>query len=403
VEGTPLPGVRPAGLDWSWSTHAVCVLEPDGTICERFTVAHTADGLRTLTRRLERLGVTTIAIERGDGIVPAALLEAGIAVVVIPPRQVRALRLRYGSSGNKDDAFDAYVLADVLRTDAHRLRPITPDTAATDALRALCRTRKDLIKHRLAVANQLRANLLIAFPGALGLFAQLDSPISLAFLERCPAWPQAGRLTERRLQAWLVSVGYCGRQTPAQLLDHLTKAPPGRHDEARALITRELVATLRHLRDRIDLLDERIAEAITLHPDGAIFRSLPRAGTNRAALLLSEIGDCRARYPDDETLAAAAGVAPSTRASGKTRHVRFRHGCDLKLRDALVDFAADSRHASPWAAAIYDRARTRGCRHPHAVRILARAWTRVIWRCWNDHQPYDPTRHRSAQLTQGLT
>ena len=136
------------------------------------------------------------------------------------------------------------------------------------------------------------------------------------------------------------------------------------------------MASLGDLRARIDALDEAIAETLALHPDAAVFTSLPRAGTNRAALLLAEIGDCRARFPDDTALAAAAGVAPSTRASGKRHHVAFRHSCDKKLREALIDFAADSRQASPWAAEIYQRARDRGARHPgqlHPWRVAPKA------------------------------
>jgi hypothetical protein len=67
------------------------------------------------------------------------------------------------------------------------------------------------------------------------------------------------------------------------------------------------------------------------------------------------------------------------------------------LRQALTTFADTSRHASPWAKAIYAAARRRGCDHPHAIRILARAWVRVLWRCWQDHRPYDVTRHGAAQ------
>ncbi len=127
-----------------------------------------------------------------------------------------------------------------------------------------------------------------------------------------------------------------------------------------------------------------------------LFTCLPRAGTNRAALLLAEIGDCLARFPDDAAL-AGAGVAPSTRASGDRHHVAFRHSCDKKLREALIDFAIDSRQASPWAADIYQRACERGARHPHAVRILARAWCRIIWRCWVGGTAYDPVRHGGLQ------
>jgi transposase len=243
------------------------------------------------------------------------------------------------------------------------------------------------------MSNQLLANLQRAFPGAIGLFAQLDSPISLAFLERFPTADKASWLSERRLQAWLRSVGYCGRSTPAKLMAHLREAPRGTDGVGHGIVTTQLVGALRDVRARIEELDRRIAEAFALHPDGEVFGSLPRAGTNRAAMLLAEIGDCRSRYPDESSLAAAAGVAPSTRSSGKRHSVSFRRGCDKQLRAALIDFAQDSVQASPWARDIYDRARARGCRHPHAVRILARAWVRVIWRCWIDGLPYDPARH----------
>jgi transposase len=391
------------GVDWSWERHAVCVVDDAGGLVERFEVTHDQAGLKALTRRLRRHRVARVAIERGDGPVVEALLAAGLEVVVVSSRQVKALRLRYGTAGNKDDRFDAFVLADVLRTDGHRLASLEPDSAATVGLKALVRARKDLVKHRIALGNQLRANLLSAFPGAVGLFAQIDSPISLAFLGRFPSARRAAWLSEQRLAAWLRGVGYCGRQTPQQLMAHLSGAPTGLSGAAEqgcTVVTEQLVATLRDLRARIAVLDDRIAEALQLHHDAAVFTSLPRAGTNRAALLLAEIGDCRARFPDDTALAAAAGVAPSTRASGKKRHVAFRHSCDKKLREALIDFAADSRQASPWAADIYDRARARGARHPHAVRILARAWCRIIRRCWTDNQPYDPARHHGLQRLQ---
>ena len=395
---------RFGGVDWSWERHAVCIVDAAGAVIERFEAEHQAAGLQTMVRRLRRAGAHRVAIERGDGPVVDALLGAGLDVVVVSSRQVRALRLRYGTAGNKDDRFDAFVLADVLRSDGHRLASLTPDSSATIGLRALVRARKDLVKHRIALANQLRANLLAAFSGAVGLFAEIDSPISLTFLTRFPSADRAAWLSDKRIAAWLAAVGYCGRQTPQQLITHLRDAPAGLTGPAGAAcatVTEQLVASLVDLRARIDVLDEAIAETLALHPDAAVFTSLPRAGTNRAALLLAEIGDCRARFPDDTALAAAAGVAPSTRSSGKKHHVAFRHSCDKKLREALIDFAADSRQASPWAAAIYQRARDRGTRHPHAVRILARAWCRIIWRCWTDNTAYDPARH--AGLHQLLT
>lgn len=391
-----------AGVDWARDDHAVAIVGPDGVARERFGVAHTEAGLGELVRRLRRAEVTEVAIERPDGPAVEALLQAGLTVVVIPPGQLKHLRGRYGSAGNKDDRFDAYVLADTLRTDRSRLRALVPDAPATVTLRTTVRARKDLVAARVGLANQLRAHLQLALPGAVGLFAELDSPISLAFLERFPSQGKADWLSEKRLAAWLRSVGYCGRKEPALLHARLVAAPrgaTGAEGEARAHVTRALLAALRAIVEQIAALEQQIREQLALHPDAAIFTSLPRAGQVRAARLLAEIGDCRARFPTAESLACLAGVAPSTRQSGRQTAVTFRWSANSQLRDAVCDFAADSRRANAWAAARYEQHVRAGKDHPHATRILARSWLQVIWRCWQDRVPYDPAKHGALQET----
>lgn len=386
-----------AGIDWSWQHHALCIVDDDGQRIEETTVSHSRSGLVKITTLLRRHGVSRVGIERGDGPVVDHLIRDGFEIVVISARQVKSLRARYGSAGNKDDRFDAFVLADALRTDAGRWAIVQPDSDETIALRMLVRARQDLIGHRIAVHNQLLAVLQHNFPGAIGLFYLLDSPISLAFLRRFPTEAKAAWLSELRMAHWLKGNGYCGRHTPARLAEHLREAASGRLNGAAAdasevivLTLVDLLTTLRHDQEQ---LEARIKEALLAHPDGAIFQSLPRAGTVRAATLLAEIGDCRARFPDATALAAAAGVAPSTRQSGKHLNVVYRRGCNKQLRAALVDWAQDTPRANAWARDTYDRARARGCRHPHAARILAQGWTRILWRCWHDHVPYDPDRH----------
>jgi transposase len=401
---TPVNDVT-AGVDWARDDHAVCVVDARGRQVARTTVEHTATGLRDLIGFLGRHGVGEVAIERPDGPVIDTLLGADLTVVVISPNQVKNLRSRYGSAGNKDDRFDAFVLADTLRTDRPRLRRLEPDTPATIALRRACRARKDLVGHRVAVANQLRAHLRNVLPGAVGLFAEIDSPIALAFLARFTTQDRADWLTPARLGGWLGKQGYSGRTDPAVLHARLTAAPRGitGHDaDTQAQITRALLTVLSTLVEQITTLSTQISRQLDTHADQHIFTSLPRAGRVRAARLLAEIGDCRARFPTPESLACLAGAAPSTRQSGKLRTVGFRWACDKQLRDAVTDFAGDSRHTNPWAADLYRRARDRGHDHPHAVRILARAWLYVIWHCWQDGSAYDPTRHNALQrvLTQ---
>jgi transposase len=389
-----------AGIDWARDDHVACIVDGRGRKVATTMLEHTTAGLRDLIAFLGRHGVGEVAIERPDGPVVDTLLAAGLVVVVISPNQVKNLRSRYGSAGNKDDRFDAYVLADTLRTDRARLRPLVPDTEATTALRRACRARKDLVKHRVAAANQLRAHLRNVFPGAIGLFADIDSEISLAFLARFDTQDRADWLTAKRLGDWLSKQGYSGRTTPETLHRRLLQAPrgaTGQHAISQAAITASYVVLLRTLLEQIKALSTQIDRQLDAHADAHIFTSLPRSGRVRAARLLAEIGDCRARFPTPESLTCLAGAAPSTRQSGKLRAVGFRWSCDKQLRDAVTDFANGSRDANPWAADLYNRARARGHDHAHAIRILARAWLHVIWHCWQDGLAYQPQTHKALQ------
>jgi len=389
-----------AGIDWAKDDHVACIVDSDGEVLDRFGVEHTAAGLCRLVARLLKAGADEVGIERPDGPVVDALMAAGLTVLVIAPAQVKNLRSRYGSAGNKDDRFDAYVLADVVRTDRRRLTPLTRSTPAAQVLRSSVRARRDLVEHRVAAANQLRAHLQVVFPGIVELFSAIDSAISLTFLERFTTQVKADWLTVDRLGAWLHKVAYSGRTDPAVLHARLLAAPrgaTGHQAKHHAATTLAFVAVLRTLNAQIAAQADSIAEQLDLHPDARIVKSLPRSGTVRAARLLAEIGDARGRFPTADSLACLAGVAPSTRQSGKVKAVTFRWGADKELRDALCDFAADSRHDNAWAADLYNRARDRNHDHPHAVRILARAWVDIIWRCWQDSVPYNPDQHRALQ------
>ena len=153
-----------AGIDWATADHAVCVVDMAGRVIDRFSAAHDKAGIAAIITRLRKSKVTEVAIERGDGPLVDALLAAGITVVVITSRQVKNLRSRFGAAGAKDDRFDSFVLADTLRTDRARLRPLIPDAPATISLRMAVRARRDLVAHRVAAGNQLRAHLAVAFP-----------------------------------------------------------------------------------------------------------------------------------------------------------------------------------------------------------------------------------------------
>jgi transposase len=400
-------GIVRVGIDWAQQEHAVCVLAEDGRIKRQWRTAHTAAGLAHLARALAHYGEPArihIAIERPSGLLVDTLVNAGFVVVPIHPNVLKAARPRYRAAGGKSDPGDAYMLADLLRTDGHRFRALCPLSDETRALRALVRSRDDLVATRVALANQLRALLESFWAGAAAIFADVDSPIALAFLTRFPTPQSAARLTAKRLAAFLARHAYCGRRTPTELLARLHAAPVGCAGEQEAAAKGEvvlaLVRVLEPLVAQLAELTAAVEHAVATHADGAVVMSFPRAGRVNAAQILAELGDDRARFATEAQLAAEAGVAPVTYTSGKQRGVGFRWACNKRLRQAVVCFADNSRHSSPWAADVYRRARARGCDHPHAVRILARAWLRVVWRCWHTRTPYDAAVHGGAKHLQ---
>jgi hypothetical protein len=233
------------------------------------------------------------------------------------------------------------------------------------------------------------------------LVSDLHSQISLAFLERYPSPADARGLGEARLQAFLARERYSGRQKPAQLLAKLRQAPEGRVGELELATRRQLVCSLvamiKTLNAQITELERQIATAIHEHPDGQIFLSLFKGTVLTAAELLAEIGDCRGRYPTRDTLAGDAGQAAVAIESGKRKAACFRWGCNKRLRQAFHTLADSTRHWHPWAQDLYAQARARGHDHPRALRTVGRAWSRIVWRCWQDGVPYDPARHRALQ------
>jgi transposase len=392
-----------AGVDWAKDAHEVLVADAEGERLWAATITHDEAGITRLCQALARLEVARVAIERPDGLLIERLLDAGLSVIAIHPNMVKAARDRFRPAGGKSDRFDAFVLCELARTDSHRFRALTPDSDQTKALRALTRGREVLVEQRVALCNQLRAELERFWPGAAQIFKDLDSPISLAFLERYPSPTDARGLGEKRLAQFLARHHYCGRKPAGELLERLRQAPAGRagqlEADARRGLVLALVAALKPIVEQIRLLTSEIGHAVHAHPDGHIFLSFFKRPDSviTAATLLAEIGDDRNRYPTAEHLAADAGMTPVAVESGRKKVACFRRGCDHRLRAATSTLADATRHWHPWAQDRYAAARGRGHDHPRAIRTVGRGWTRVLWRCWQDGVAYDPERHTALQ------
>jgi transposase len=382
------------GWDWASETHDVTVMDSAGQVVDRWSLSHDEVGLDRAIGRLARHGhpyELPVAIETTNGVVVDRLLAAGYPVVPIHPNAFNATRPRWGAARAKSDPGDSWKLADLLRTDGHRLHRLRPLDAATLNLQALTRLRDDHLEAKTAATNQLGALLEAHWPGAKAIFARLDSPIALAFLERYPTPQAAERLGQARLAAFLRRHSYSGHRTPAALLARLRDAPVAVNSldpKVLAACVGAQVQLLRALLGALTSLDRALLAALRTHPKAALLAAMPRIGQVNLAQILAEVGPILDRARDPEHAAAEAGASPVTKQSGKASWA-----ANTRARDALATFADNSRHASPWAAELYRQARRRGKRHPQAVRVLMRAWLRVMWACWQANTPYVVNHH----------
>jgi transposase len=387
------------GWDWASATHDVTVIDDAGVVVDHWTPPHTEAGLGETVIRLAGWGrpqELPVAIEQSGGLVVDRLLAAGHPVVPIHATAFHAARPRWGAAGAKSDPGDSYKLADYLRTDGHRLRRLQPLDDATRELQALVRLREDHVKAKVAASNQLGALLDAHWPGAKAIFSRLASEVALAFLEAYPTPQAAVRLGEARLAAFCRRHSYRGGRSPAELLTRLRSVPTPPIGLAPEVLTELIGAQVRLLRTllvTIADLDRAVGAGLLGHAKAKLLAPMPRIGEVNLAQLVAEVGPILERVDNAEQAIAECGAAPVTRASGKTRTVGFRWAANRRARTALHAFADNSRHASPWAARLYADARQRGKHHPHAIRILGRAWLRVMWACWQTDTAYDPAKH----------
>lgn len=391
------------GVDWGGSFHQLCVLDQAGEVVVQQRISHDAGGLALLADRLAGLcSPVALAIERAEGLLVEFLHTLpGLKLYCIPPKISARARERYRLSASKSDSFDAFVLADTLRHEHRRWRPLSQLSPLTAELQAVSRDRQRVLHAKVACESRLRAVLETYHPAPLHLFSELDRDIALEFIRAYPTPDQARRVKTTRMAAFCARHHYSGRTDPAVLVDRLTPhllgasagTTAGRSFSAR-LFAEELRMHTGHLR----AFDKRLDQLLQRHPDAPIFTSFPGIGPVVAATLISELGDDRTRFPSPDALLAEAGLAPITKASGRTRQVRFRYAANRRMRHAIDWWAFVACREDPWSKIVYQNARSRGQGKYRALRGLGARWTRVLWRCWTDHSCYDPTRHPRPEL-----
>jgi transposase len=389
-----------AGDDWAEDHHDVEVMDEAGKVLARRRLPEGADGIAQLHALIggflgedagEAEVVVGIETDRGPWV--TALIAAGYLVYPVNPLQASRYRERHGVSRAKSDAGDAHMLADMVRTDSHQLRPAAGDSPEAEAVKVLARTHKTLIWERTRAVQRLRHQLREYFPAALEAFEDLDAPDSLELLGKAPDPARAARLSRAQVSAALKRARR--RNIPdkaAAIMAALRGAHLGQPEvltAAYAATARSLIAVIITLNEQVKILQGQVEEHFGRHPDAEIILSQPGLGPVLGARVLAEFGDDPRRYRDGKARRNYAATSPVTRASGKKKIVAARFIHNARLVDALMAQAFAALNASPGARALYDELRARGIEHNDALRRLANRLVGILHGCLKTRTLYD--------------
>jgi transposase len=388
------------GDDWAEDHHDVEVMDESGKVLAKRRLPEGVAGIAQLHELIGRyLGEDAgaaeviVGIETDRGPWVTALIAAGCTVFPVNPLQASRYRERHGVSGAKSDGGDAHMLADMVRTDSHQLRPAAGDSAAAEGIKVLARTHKTLIWERTRAVQRLRHQLREYFPAALEAFEDLDAPDALELLGKAPDPARAAKLTRAQVSAALKRARRRGiaDKTGAILAalrgEHLGQPPA--LTAAYAATARALIAVITTLNQQVKTLQGQVEEHFGQHPDAEIYHSQPGMGAILGARVLAESGDSPHRYASGKARRNYAATSPITRASGKKKVVAARFIHNGRLIDALMAQAFSALKASPGARAFYDELRARGIEHNDALRRLANRLVGILHGCLKTRTVYD--------------
>ena len=387
------------GDDWAEDHHDVELMDTSG---KRLAKARLPEGVAGIARLhamvAEQLGENAeaevvVGIETDRGPWVRALLACGYTVLAVNPLVAARYRERRAVSGAKSDAADAHMLADMVRTDAHQLRPVAGDSDLAEAVKVITRAHKTLIWERTRHTQRLRHALRDYFPAALAAFDDLDAPDTLELLAKAPTPESAARLSRSQIAAALKRARRRGIDAKAEQIQAALRTPQLGQSTAvtaaYAASVRALVAVLATIDAQVGSLHQEVGAYFGQHPAASIIVSQPGLGPIVGARVLAEFGDDPHRYIDAKARKNYAGTSPITRASGKKRVVAARHVHNDRLIDALMFQASKAINTSPGARAYYDRQRERGAGYNAALRQVANRLVGILHGCLKNGALYD--------------
>jgi len=400
------------GIDWATEAHQVCVIDCQRNVLAERSVRHVGKAIAALADELVALANEdpkriAVSIETPRGAIIETLMERGIAVYSVNPKQLDRFRDRHTVAGAKDDRRDAFVLADSLRTDPAAFRRVRMGSPELVQVRELVRVHEDLTGEVNALGNRLREQVHRFYPQVLELGSVYQDRWLWDLLELVPTPKQAAQV--RPAQVRVILKKHRIRRLMAQEVLHILRTEPLQVAPGVAQACMQHIAMLLpririayaqrcQCEKDIEALLEQLAQHQVAGPeddkprDVAILRSLPGVGTLVGATILAEAGQLLEEQ-DYARLRAQCGVAPVTRQSGKKKAtVLMRRACNPRLRQAVYHWARVSVQHDARSKAHYERLRAKGHRHGRALRGVADRLLNVLFAMLRHRQLYDPTR-----------
>jgi transposase len=389
------------GVDWGDRLHQVYVGDEEGKKVREMKVQESPEGLAEIGRWLDERRAEGIelwaAIEKPAGRIVDFLLDHGVEVYPVNPKALDRVRDRYRMSDSKSDAFDAYVLAEFLRTDQAHLRVLRPSSEKAQELKMLTRDQHRVVRHKTRLLNQLTNTLKEYYVRPLEVFEDLETEIALDFLQQYPTPAHLSALKCKEFNRFATQQHSLSKQRCEQLWEKLQKPQltvPEHVVRAKAQLLEVLIEQLRASIKAVKIYNHKVESFFASSPDAPLAQTLPggKSGTLVAAIW-AELGDAQGRWQSSRHLQAEAGAVPVTKASGKSRVVEFRFACNKHLRYTMYWFSFGSLRHCEWAKLYYREQKAKGHTHSEALRALGAKWLKIIFVMWRDHKPYDENFH----------
>lgn len=392
------------GIDWADDHHDICEIARGSSQSQHSIIKHRPEDIHhwamSLLKRYHGEQIAVACELRKGPLINALRQYEHLVIFPINPTTVANHRKAFANSGSKSDAMDATIQTEILLTYPERLAPLNVEKKDIRILDQLVVYRRQLVQSSVDMTNKITSVLKLYYPQALDWFEEKDSVIFCDFLLKWPTLQMLQRARASTIMDFFNAHHSRYTATNEARIEHIKQARPLTQDTAfiipNQMMVSVLVPQLKILIEAIKKLDGEIRHYYRKQPDYCIFDSFPGAGPQMGPRLMVAMGTDRARYPSAADIQKYAGIAPVIEASGKKSWTHWRYHCPIFLRQTFVEWAGLSRRYSFWAQAYYEQQIKKGKHHNTAIRSLAFKWIRILFRCWQNHTPYDESTYLTA-------